>query len=867
MKSILFLISFITSFLFCQAQVLDDFSDGDFSENPAWLGNDSLFIINENHQLQLNAETGGFAWLSTDYNKTETLEWRFWIKEKFSPSSNNFCDIYLICDNQELEKINRAYVLRFGESGSNDVVELLQLCNGETKSICRGVDTFIASSFSTFVKITYDRSNVWEIFFDKDGNNFYKLETEGLDNNPIIFDDNVFFSFYCKYTNSNTKQFYFDDIYIGEKIIDSVAPKLLTCDIIDNFHFELEFCEAIEENSALNTKNYYIENQNIHPKNVYYGNDYSTIILEFETSIEEEIYQTLIIENIKDFNNNIIEKTKYTFFHYNPKPYDIVINEIMPDPSPSVELPEYEYIELYNATDYPININNWKLTVGDTELIFDKNITLQGNDYLILCHNDAADELSEFGNCLSFSSFQISNSGTNLLLFNRKGDYISSVEFKTSWHSVNYKEEGGWSLEQIDCNNPCAGKANWGSSNCKNGGTPGMTNSINSNNIILPEINYIIPKNKNSIEAYFNQNMNMESLQTIDNYFIKEINKHPSEINIIQNKNNYVELVFNQEFIEKHLYTLNINNVKNCKDIGFEKEIDIVFGIPQRADSNDIIINEILFDPISPGVDYLELYNRSEKVIDLSKILIGTIKESFPNPADTIVKEICSESRILLPKSYVLLSTDEEIVKHQYDCESDNFIDLESFPSLPNEEATIIICDKSRKIIDVAYYSEKMHYDLLSETKGVALERITFNNSSLDKNNWHSASSNANYGTPGYKNSMSMNEIEEIKNEEIYIIPEIFSPDGDGYNDNCAINYKLEENGFSININIFNSKGHLIRKLLRNCLVNSEGFTIWDGCDDNDHRVEPGIYIVQIELFDLEGNVERKRKVVVVATK
>ena len=139
MKSILFLISFITSFLFCQAQVLDDFSDGDFSENPAWLGNDSLFIINENHQLQLNAETGGFAWLSTDYNKTETLEWRFWIKEKFSPSSNNFCDIYLICDNQELEKINRAYVLRFGESGSNDVVELLQLCNGETKSICRGV--------------------------------------------------------------------------------------------------------------------------------------------------------------------------------------------------------------------------------------------------------------------------------------------------------------------------------------------------------------------------------------------------------------------------------------------------------------------------------------------------------------------------------------------------------------------------------------------------------------------------------------------------------------------------------------------------------------------------------------------------------
>lgn len=866
MKPILLLFLIINFTTFCRAQVFDDFDDGNFSENPVWLGDDSLFTINIEKQLQLNAATTGEAFLSLNYNKSDEMEWQFWIKEKFTPSANNYCDVYLYSDNVNLQTSNLAYILRFGETGSNDVIELLQLKDGQYTSICRGNDTFIASSFSTSVKVTYDDSKKWNIYIDKNGENCFLLECNGLNEDFSYLDGNAFFGFNCIYTNSNIKQFYFDDIYIGDIIVDSIAPELLVCDITDDFHIKLEFSEAIEENSALNIKNYYIENHRIHPKNVNYGNNYSTIILEFENAINEEIYQTLVIENIEDFGGNISKKINHTFLYYNAKEYDIVINEIMADPSPPIELPEYEYIELYNTTDFPININNWKLTVGNTELPINKNTTIQGNDYLILCHNDAVEKLSEFGNCLSFSSFQITNSGTTLSLIDRNNHLVSSVEFKSSWHSSSYKEDGGWSLEQIDYKNPCAGESNWSSSNCIYGGTPGKTNSIYNDNIIPPKLIHVNPNANNSVELFFNQNMNMKSLQTIENYFIKEINKHPSEINIIQNKNNYVELVFNQEFIEEHLYTLNINNVKNCKDIGLEKEIDIVFGISQQADSNDVIINEILFNPISPGVDYVEIYNRSEKVIDLSKIMIGNIKESFPNPPDTVVKEICSDSRILLPHSYVLLSTDGKIVKEQYDCDADNFIDMNSFPSMPNEEGRIIICNKTRKIIDEVYYSEKMHYDLLIVTQGVSLERIAFDNSSSDKNNWHSASFDVNYGTPGYKNSMSVDFV-KTEEEKFSIVPEIFSPDGDGFDDNCAIFYELKKQAVTINITIFNSKGILVKSMLNNSLTDGEGFLTWNGCDDNNHRVEPGIYIVQIELFDLEGNVERKRKVVVVATK
>lgn len=547
---------------------------------------------------------------------------------------------------------------------------------------------------------------------------------------------------------------------------------------------------------------------------------------------------------------------------------DIVINEIMADPSPAVALPEWEYIELYNVSENTINIRDWTLFIGKKEYIFENDIEIQSDEYLILCHNNAVEDLSKFGNCHAFPSFQITNSGVNISLIDNNDNLISSVNFDISWHSTSYKEEGGWSLEQIDPFNPCVGKNNWGSSISKNGGTPSMPNSILNNNPIPPKLDHINIDSTNCIEVFFNQNMNLLTIQNIDNYRIIELDLKPQKIESVKYKNNYVKLNFDFIFEENKLYTLNINNVTNCREIPLEDEIFVQFGIPSSANRNDVIINEILFNPINPGVDYLELYNRSDKVIDLKELTFGTIKKSFPNPPDTTLKEIISESRYLLPHSYILLSTDSEIVKYQYDIkdkDDNNFLEVKSFPSLPNTEGRVVICDKTSKIIDEMYYSEKMHYELLTVTQGVSLERISFEKSSLDENNWHSASFNYNYGTPGYKNSMAVDSKNEVSENEIDIIPEIFSPNGDAYDDICGIYYNLDKNGYSINIKVFNSNGLLIRNLLNNNLTNSQDVIYWDGCDDNNRIVEAGIYIIMTEIFDLEGNVKIFKNVVTVA--
>ena len=72
------------------AQLIDDFSDGDFLNNPTWQGDTSNFIINVNNQLQLNAPSitdTSFLVVETGIlDFTNTISWEFFVKLDLSPS-------------------------------------------------------------------------------------------------------------------------------------------------------------------------------------------------------------------------------------------------------------------------------------------------------------------------------------------------------------------------------------------------------------------------------------------------------------------------------------------------------------------------------------------------------------------------------------------------------------------------------------------------------------------------------------------------------------------------------------------------------------------------------------------------------------
>ena len=848
---LLFMLPFV-----CVAQVYDDFSDGDFTINPAWSGTEEFFTVNNSNQLQLNAEEAGNAWLFCDEEVSEGVsdgefEWHLWLREAFSPSGKNYSDVYL-CDK---------YFIRFGEAGNNDVVDLQRVDGDNSVSVCRGTDTFIASSFSAFFKVTRDAHGTWKIFVDKTGSDGYVIEAQGVDD---TFVPSGRFGINITFSASNAKKVYLDDVYAGALIVDSEPPVLNTHMVLKYNKLQLDFNEAVDEVFALDAANYSIDNSVGHPMYAEYnGSNRTSLILSFSKTIEEGVNYTLTINKMQDLSGNIAQNVKYTFIYYDVHENDIVINEVMADPEPCVGLPSCEYVELYNTTNHPINIKDWSLMIGNSEKIIEQDIDIQADGYLILCKDESVPLLSEYGECVGFSSFTIPNSGSLLSLIRFHKFCISVLQFNSDWYRDSDKSDGGWSLEQIDPHSPCLEAENWRASRAKRGGTPGAPNSVDAVLSIAPDIDFIRVVSPNTIEIVFNQKMDGFSLGNTENYTVVEFDAHPFDALPSQENDKSVTLFFYQNFMVHTIYTILVFGSFNCSGEPVLGGCSYAFGLPDEAETGDVVINEILFDPISPAADYVELYNKSDKVLNINGLKLGMIKTSFPNPPDTVVKEICTEGRLLLPKSFLLLTNTPEVIGAQYECPTHNFMKPKGIPSYPNGGASAVLFSDD-KIIDIMSYSEDLHYPLLTVTKGVSLERVSPDISAADSENWHSAAAPL-YGTPGYRNSVFIEDTGTPA--DVSITPSVISPDGDGFDDVAMINMSDFGNDYTAKIIIFDSRGGFVRNLVNCQNIATHNKFIWNGSDENGKPVPAGIYVVFIEVFDTQGDIKRFKKAVVVCKK
>ena len=874
------LLLFLILPLWAFAQMVDDFSDGNFTANPTWMGTDSSFMVNNSFQLQSSATTAGEAWLATviaSEAKQSTVdecgllrryaprnddkEWRFWIRESFSPSGNNYAEVWLAADISDLTHAN-GYFLRFGAAGSQDAIELYRKEGAMETLICKGADAAIANTFKVAVKVNRDREGHWTVQTDYDNVGNYALEAEGFDDTDL---PTGYFGFYIKFTSSNAKKFYFDDVYVGPTIVDMEPPELLSLEALDSQHLLLTFSESLSE-MALDPQHYHVFSRNDVPASVSFDQRPSKVLLFFVEPLSENTNLQLKITGISDLAGNVMPETTWDFSIYKAAENDVVINEIMADPTPVVGLPEWEYLELFNTTTLTIDLKDWTLSIGNTNKTF-PSVQIEPQGYLILCKDDAVPELSNYGPTCGFSSFSIANAGATLRLFSPDESLVSEVSFNDNWYHDSEKKNGGWSLEQIDPYNPCAGTANWSASMDVTGGTPGRENSINALNELTPGVARVTMLGDDIVQLWFDQQMDRTTLSDPSHYWVETLEIHP--IRVICNPVNAtsVNLQFDYSFQEGELYTLLLNGLESCSGHPIDADTRVLFGIPNVVEAGDVLINEILFDPISPGVDYVELYNVSDKPFDLSELKLGVIKESFPNPADTTMKTITEDNRLFLPHSYVLLSADAFTVGRQYACEIKDFVDMESFPSYPNSGGVALLMSRQGVVVDQMTYSEKMHYPLLKETKGVSLERISWEAPSDQSDNWHSAVEAVCFGTPGYANSMMATDHEEEDDVSIILNPTVFSPDGDGFDDNCVMTYAFEEAGCTMNVYIFNVGGQLVRHLVKGELIGREGGFVWNGLDGRGNRVPLGLYVVITEVFDVGGLVKKYKNVVAVASR
>lgn len=851
--------------LYLSAQLTDDFSDGDFTTNPAWLGDQNDFIVNSAFQLQLNAAEAGTSHLTTSFEMSAEMEWRFWIRMNFAPSDNNLARVYLASSILNLEAPLNGYFLKFGENLSNDAIELYRQ-NGETTTlICRGSDGLIASSFQLWIRVRRDVSGTWTIERDNAGFGAYQTDATGTDNQiPTA----SFIGVYCKYTSSNAKNFYFDQFYVGPVVVDNEAPQLVRVEALSANNLDVIFNEALQPSSAVNLLNYFVSNNIEYPKTATLDSQNpGKVRLVFDRPFPVGVTLSISIQNIADINGNVASLIQTDFSWYLPSAFDIQINEIMADPDPPVNLPNAEYIELLNTTGNEINLSGWNLITGSTARTFGE-IILQPGGFLLVGHENSAAELSEFGPYYGFSGFQLANAGQNITLKNQLNQVITNVTYSDAWYQNSNKKNGGWSLEQIDPANPCGGSANWIASVNPAGGTPGAPNSVIAANpdIIDPYALRVEVLSSSAIIVNFSEPMDSTFLNQTQTYKISPSVGFPIFVAAIEP--DYLRVAMNLDpsnsLSQDIIYTLEIlNDLADCAGNLIDKSRKVNFGIPKPVLANDIIINEILFNPkedIVKGVDFVEIYNRSDKILDLSTLILATV-DKITNELST-PKNISESGLLLFPESFMVLTTDPEVVRQQYFTENpEAFVTMASLPQFNNTDGVAVIATKGFEVIDRMAYTEEMHYPLLKSVKGVSLERINPGRPSTDNTNWHSAAEDAGFATPGYKNSQYSEE--QFIDDPITLQPEIFSPDMDGRDDVLNIAYQFENPGFVANITIYDSRGRLARKLVQNELLGAEGSFSWDGITDDGQKAAIGIYIIFFEVFDTSGSLKKYKKTAV----
>lgn len=538
--------------------------------------------------------------------------------------------------------------------------------------------------------------------------------------------------------------------------------------------------------------------------------------------------------------------------------YDVLISEIMADPTPNIGLPAVEYIELFNTLPHPFVMHNWSLKLGTTIKQL-PDIEIDSSDYVVIIADKNKDLFAPFcSKFITLSSLSITDGGQSITLMDPNGNVIHHVAFKNNWHSEPVKRDGGWSLEMIDESLPCHGKGNWNSSCAESGGTPGLPNSIRQTigDYQSPYLTRITLNNDSTVRLFFS-----ESVRQTPPIFPTLVSISPS-VEILS----ITEVPPDFKALDLHLavplhpnvqYLANVTeNICDCAG-NHTENASLPFGIPSQPIVGDIILNEVLSHPYEGAdADFIEIYNHSSKIIDLKDIKIGSGGETVPLKAVSTVSSGCQ----LMPHEYCAVCKDVEHTSAHYNCPNMTTLQQnDSLPAFANDNGVVFLSTTGLQTLDRFAYSADMHYSGLTSTEGVSLERMDPNRPTQDETNWHSAAFTAGFATPGHKNSQFTTSSDA---DNIAFSPEVFSPDNDGFDDQTQLNLHFTDIENRTTIQIFNRSGALVKHLANNEPCGNEASYQWNGTDDNGNLLPSGSYVAVIQWWNANGKVKKMRRVV-----
>lgn len=716
------------------AQLQEDFSDGDFTNNPPWSGTDAYWTITPDKRLQSSGPTAtATLYLSTPNSLLSNTEWRFWVRLAFNPSTQNYVRIYLVADRADLTDpaLNGYYLKLGGISGSLDSLELWLQQGAVHTRLAGGIaGRFGGTNNILWLRVLRSSSGTWEAYSDTAG--YWEAEFTVTDNTLTT---TSYFGVYFAHTSTNRQNLWLDDFYIGPPLVDTVAPQLVSAEVVSPTQLRLTFSEAVELSSATTLSHYTLTPGPI-PITGATRPTLSTVELTLGQPLQPSQLYTLTYMGVQDMVGNTGSGSYAVVLPEAVSVGDLVFSEIMAKPTPPVGLPPYEYCELYNVSQKWLQLEDVRFCDGTRCATLPARMVGPGG-YVLLVPAAAA---GEYPGAIALSSWPtLNDSGDSLFLWGPNDEPLDAVIYSSSWYRNSTKAQGGWSLERIDLTNRCATDSNWIASQDPSGGTPGVVNSVagtwqDQTPASLIQVSF---RAADELILRFSEPLDTLAMQNPARYQIvggpaiqQALIWEPQEVLLRL----AASLPTSRELVLEVL-------ARDC--MGNEAQLSYPFGLPEPANPFDVVLTEIMADPDPPvglpPFEYIELHNRSGKWISLEgwTLQIGRSARTLP-------------SYLLRSGAYVVLTSVEgALALAPYG----TALGLASFPAVPNSGATLALSTPSGQLIESVSYSLDWYSDPTKKEGGWSLERRWIDWPCGGAAGW-GASVAALGGTPGQPSSL-----------------------------------------------------------------------------------------------------------------
>lgn len=707
------------------AQITDQFTDGNFTMNPPWTGDDSLYRVNTSLQLQSIGTIGGNSCMVMTGPDADTLEWNMWLRMAFNPSSQNQVRIYLRSDQRNVKGNVNAYYLQLGGStGSTDSIALYRQNGTIHTCLFKGRPGTLGKNSNTLKLMVRQEGGLWTVYADTATKGIWIKEGQYADSvthlEPMV-------GIWFRYTSGNASNLYADDVHIGPPVKDLSPPAVTLAWMPESVQVRLEFSE-----SKLKCDRCSIHFNSI---SLPLNNELTSPLLLNVPAVLKDQVNSLVIQGLQDEAGNVLDTILELFYHQ-WQPGDLLITELMPDPDPPVGLPNAEYAEVWNPLKVPLFLGTISISDGSTTAALPP-IYLPADAMLLLSAQKDSSVFSPYSIIYGLSGMPSLNNSNDRIQLKFGNLVLHDVAYDLSWYGGTAKANGGYSLELKNPLQLCKGSANWTASNDATGGTPGRKNSVWSQEPDVSPPMYTNWRIDDHSDLLLFMNEPVVKLDSIS------LQPHGKMTWLITDDGLTLQLHSTDSLHHGTSYQLILHGVGDCSNNEGLLSLNFSFYELRAIKQNDVIISEVhVANDNGPnslsGVPYLELHNTTAFAKALDKMQLSDPYRSTVLPAYR-----------LMPGAYVVICRSIDQTKFETTVPK---LPVASLPDL-NQTDKIRLADSSGFLVHALNYDPtwmQEGYQPFSES----LEWKTGSNPCGGKASY-GPSQSATGGTPGEPGSVN----------------------------------------------------------------------------------------------------------------